>query len=161
MIRFAGTTSVDGVEDVLECLNVVVVERHEEVDAALGGGRRHEDEYALDGDVRREEGAGRAVAEVEVVEPEAEPAVHLEVRAERHARRRRRGLELLPGTLAEVDARHGVADDAHHGGVAGRQQLPRAHPRERPQHHVAEVLDGDGRAGPGAAVHGTARPRGP
>jgi hypothetical protein len=103
------------------------------------------------------------VAKVEVVEPEPEPAVHLEVWAEGHPWCGRRGRELLPGGLTEVDerldvviinTRHSVADDAdHHRGVARGEKISRAHPRERPQHHVAEVLHGDRRAGPRAAVH--------
>ncbi|BAT10618.1 Os10g0379233, partial [Oryza sativa Japonica Group] len=133
-------------------------------DAALRRARRHEDEQPVDGHVRRQERARRPAAEVEVVEPEPYPAVDLQVRAERRARLRRRRRELVAGGhLAEVherldvplvDARHGVADDADHGGVAGGEEVADLHPRERPEHHVAEVVRGHRRAGAAAAVDG-------
>jgi hypothetical protein len=134
------TSVVHGVADVLE-------------HATLCRGGWHEDEHPLERVVRRQERAGRAMAKVEVVEPKPEPAVHLEVRAEGHPWCGRRGHELLPGGLAEVDERldvviintsHSVADDADHRGVATGEKVSRAHPRECPQHHVAEVLRGTG-----------------
>ena len=65
--------------DLLERVDVALRNGHEQVDAALGSARRHEDHEPLDGQVGRQEHAGRPGGEVHLVELEPLPAVHLQI----------------------------------------------------------------------------------
>ena len=75
---------------------MILRDGHDEVDATTGRARRQEDHEALVGQVRRDERGGRPSAEVNLVEPETQAAVHLQVWTEHCAVGRRRRHELLP-----------------------------------------------------------------
>ncbi|BAS91981.1 Os05g0116850, partial [Oryza sativa Japonica Group] len=146
------------------------------IDATVAGEGRHEEHGALHRQVRRREverpAAAAAAAEVELVEVDAQPAVHLDVRAQHRLRLVGGGGEPLGldgagrrevderAEVGVVGARHGAADQL--GGVlhgAGRQ-LAGGAPRERPEDEVAEVAARDGRPHARPAVHGDAERRG-
>ncbi|KAG6526821.1 hypothetical protein ZIOFF_016822 [Zingiber officinale] len=147
---------------------VVVEERHVDFDAGGGvsGDGRKEYYHPLGRRVGRHEAEWVAGAEVDVVEGEAEPAVHLEVgahdtlygvrgRLQVLRPHRRRAGEVDEGAEVAVvgDTGDGVAHDG--GGVAQRAMGHIAGRRsgEGPQDEVAEVFVGDGRPEAGAAVH--------
>jgi len=54
------------VADLLERVDMALRDGHEQVDAALGSARRHEDHEPLDGQVGRQERVGRPGAVVEL-----------------------------------------------------------------------------------------------
>lgn len=157
------------ITELVEGRQVVVEERHVDVDARGGvsGDRRKEYYHPLRRRVGRHEAEGVAGAEVDVVEGEAEPAVDLEVgahdtlygvrsRLQALLPHRRRACEVDEGAEVAVvgDAGDGVANDG--GGVAHRAMghVTGRRAGKGPQDEVAEVLGGDGRPEAGAAVHG-------
>ena len=84
---------------------MILRDGHDEVDATTGRTRRQEDHEALIGQVRRDERGGRPSAEVNLVEPETQAAVHLQVRAQHRllaVRRRDQPLGLHLGGLGDI-----------------------------------------------------------
>jgi hypothetical protein len=156
---------IHGVADLKERVDVLLSDAHEQVDAAFARARRNEDHQPFDGQVRREERARGAGAEVHLVELEPQPAVHLQVRAQHRPGRRRSRGELLPVRVGHrpevherldvlaVDAGHGFADHVDHAAVARAQEVLGLELRERPEHHVPEEIHGHRRVGPTPAVH--------
>ncbi|XBI82764.1 hypothetical protein VPH35_091367 [Triticum aestivum] len=140
-----------GVAAFLEGLQVVPEDGDEGVYAAVAEVGRRQEQHPLRREVGRHEVAGAPRAEVQLVERERQPAVHLHVRAhhvlEHGARgqplllRRAGGREVNEGLeVGAVHPRHLVVDRLRRVLQRPAQQLARRGPRERPEHQVAEVL---------------------
>uniref|UniRef100_K3ZTE9 Uncharacterized protein n=1 Tax=Setaria italica TaxID=4555 RepID=K3ZTE9_SETIT len=152
-----------GVAALLERLEVVLEDGDEGVDAAVADVGRHEEQHPLRGEVGRHE-VGRAPRpEVQLVERERQPAVHLHVRAQHvlaHGARRQ-AFPLDGAGAREVDERpevgavhagHLVVDHLRRVLQRPAQEVRHRRRRERPQDQVAEVLGGE--AQPVAPIHG-------
>ncbi|KAF6992846.1 hypothetical protein CFC21_009802 [Triticum aestivum] len=144
-------TLLHGVAAFLEGLQVVPEHGDEGVDAAVAEVGRRQEQHPLRGEVGRHEVAGAPRPEVQLVERERQPAVHLHVRAHHVLEHGARGQPLLLGgaggrevdeglEVAAVHPRHLVVDRLRRVLQRPAQQVARRGPRERPQHQVAEVL---------------------
>uniref|UniRef100_A0A8R7UL67 Uncharacterized protein n=1 Tax=Triticum urartu TaxID=4572 RepID=A0A8R7UL67_TRIUA len=145
------THLLHGVAAFLEGLEVVPEHGDEGVDAAVAEVGRRQEQHPLRGEVGRHEVAGAPRPEVQLVERERQPAVHLHVRAhhvlEHRARRQPLLLRRAGGRevherleVAAVHPRHLLVDRLRRVLQRPAQQVAHRGPRERPQHQVAEVL---------------------
>ncbi|XBH93913.1 hypothetical protein VPH35_084769 [Triticum aestivum] len=152
-----------GVAAFFERLEIVLKDGDEGIDAAVAEVGRREEKHPLRGEVGRHEVARAPRAEVQLVERERQPAVHLHVRTVRVLADGAPRQPLLLGgagggevderlEVGAVHPRHLVVD--HLCGVLQRpvQEVTHRGARERPEHHVAEVLRR--LAEPVPAVHG-------